>query len=159
MKETYQDILGMVALPPPDQETKRQAISLWLCDQYDLLPGFGWLDGGCFALALAYRALGAKHGTAVYVHAYTRENGQPDHFLARRANSRHYFDGDGFASRAEVTWKMRHVEQVNGTLISVPAAMIQHILGAKSFWYSEKAVQTLCTRMDKAFGARLLAVG
>lgn len=152
----YADIDGKVVVGDPEDPQEVQAVAAWLREQYDVLPGFGWLDGGCFVLALSMRALGRRYGFPATVACFYRENGSPDHFLAKPSANGRYFDGDGFATAEEVVWKMRELEGVDGHLEDIDDQELDRIMAASVFWHSRGAIEEICDRMDKAFGPRLL---
>jgi hypothetical protein len=150
-------LTDIVQTGDPEDPTPRQYISAWLQEQLDLLPDFGWMDGGCFALAKALQKLGEKHGVVAQMHVFFRENGSPDHFLVGvRDGSRVLcLDGDGFADRAEVLRKMREDEGVDGYLGLMSDVEIAQIHAVKSFWYDTNVVDELVARLDATFGATL----
>lgn len=149
--------MALVLIGDDDEDPSPvQAVRAWLCEQYDVLPGFGWLDGGCLTLALGLRSLGRRHGVPVTIACFYRENGSPDHFLAKPAGSERYFDGDGFALADEVLRKMREDEGVDGHLEDIDEPELDRIMAASVFWHRRSIVEEICDRMDKAFGPRLL---
>lgn len=151
-------LTDIVRTGDPEDPTPRQHISAWLQDQLDLLPDFGWMDGGCFTLAKALQKLGEKHGTAVQMYAFNRENGSPDHFLVGPADGYPglYLDGDGFADGAEVVRKMREEEGVDGYLSVLRDEETAQVHALQSFWYDKSVADELAARLDKAFGVAML---
>lgn len=152
----YADIDGKVVVGDPEDPDEVQAVTAWLREQYDVLPDFGWLDGGCLTLALAMRALGRRYDFPVSIACFYRENGSPDHFLAKSSLHGRFFDGDGFATAEEVVWKMNQQEGVDGHLEVIDDQELDRIMAESVFWHNRGVVEEICDRLDKAFGPRLL---
>lgn len=135
---------------------KSASLRKWLYSQdtMSLLPGFGWLDGGCLTLALALTEWAKKSEVPASVAIFYRENGSPDHFLAivPRPRCSVYIDGDGFASEAGVVHKMAELEGVDGYVRQATDAELLQIRKSKHFWENENTTSLLAQRLQKQFG-------
>lgn len=121
-----------------------------------LLPGFGWMDGGCLTLALAVTAWARNSSVPASVAIFYRENGSPDHFLAmfpraQRAYSV-YVDGDGFASELGVVRKMAQLEGVDGYVRQATNEELSGIRNAKHFWEDDDTTLLLTNQLQEQFG-------
>lgn len=150
--------------PPAALLQLSPSISSWLQLHTDLLPGFGWMDGGCLVLALAFKRAAARRGVAVAVHAFHRNSAArrieaPDHFLARplRAEgaAQLYFDGDGFATLEGALRKMREQEGLTGYVRTVPDEAVPRFMKNPHYWHSPRVVAEMADRIEELYGEAL----
>lgn len=150
--------------PPSILLSHNPSIRDWLQLQTDLLPRFGWMDGGCLALALAFKRAAGLRGVTVALHAFHRNSAArlidaPDHFLARplRADgaSHLYFDGDGFATQEGVLRKMREQEGLTGYIRAVSDTETARFRQDRHYWSSPPVVAEIAARIDEMYGDAL----
>lgn len=106
----------------------------------------GWMDGGCFTLATAFKLWLGSH---VELEAVVRDkNDSLDHVVAKVAGV--YLDGDGVASKEDVLEKMRVIESVMGSISIRPLkSKEEHELLPPN----QSVASEMATKLEKRFGA------
>lgn len=126
----------------------------WLREQYDLLPGFGWMDGGCLILASALQRWGQLDDVYIQLWVFRQAPGRFDHFAAgvRTHSGLVLIDSDGVATQEELCLKMEQEEGVKGFVEPLRSYELEQVLRQDEIFYDEERVQALVRRIIATFG-------
>lgn len=93
---------------------------LWAEEALDLLPGYGWLDGGCLVLCCALQQWsGGVLSPCAWVRNTSDGDQRIDHWaVSTQIESEHLFlDGDGLGTEADLVAKMTLEGRADGQLV------------------------------------------